>query len=128
MVDAMVGRCYSGTMGTQKKSAVSGAVTTEKALTATVRGKGRVTIPERVRLALDVHEGERFDVSVTEDGSILLRRRIEIDPDQRWFWTAAWQARTREGLEDEAEGRMTLHESGEAFLESLAELDKQADS
>ncbi len=89
-----------------------------------MRGKGRVTIPEEVRLALDVREGERFDVSITEDGSILLRRRVEIDPDQAWFWTPAWQARVQEGLADAAAGRTTHHESGEAFLASL---DEQAD-
>jgi len=113
-------------MGTQKKNAASGTVARKtKAVTAIVRGKGRVTIPEGVRLELDIQEGERFDVSVTADGSILLRRRIEIAPDQAWFWTPAWQARIREGLEDLAAGRSTFYGSTDEFL---ADLDKHVEA
>jgi AbrB family looped-hinge helix DNA binding protein len=86
-----------------------------------VRAKGRVTIPEDVRLALNVQEGERFEVSVTDDGSILLRRRVEIDPEQAWFWTPAWQGRMRESLADIAGGRTTVYRSDDEFLAALDE-------
>lgn len=95
--------------------------TPKKTPTATVRGKGRVTIPEEVRLALDVQEGERFEVSVTDDGSILLRRRVEIDPDQAWFWTPEWQGRMRESLADIAAGSTTVYLSDDEFLAALDE-------
>lgn len=41
--------------------------------------------------------------------------------DQRWFWTAQWQAGEREADRDLAQGRGTLFLTDEAFLASLDE-------
>lgn len=86
-----------------------------------VRDRGRVTIPDAVRRQLDVHTGETLDIEVTDDGAIVLRRRVDIDPRQAWFWTRPWQERMRESFEDVAAGRTTRYESDEAFLAALDE-------
>jgi hypothetical protein len=41
------------------------------------------------------------------------------DPEQRWFWTPAWQARERQADEDFAAGRSRVFESEEDFLSYL---------
>lgn len=43
------------------------------------------------------------------------------DPyDQRWYWTAEWQAGEREADADIKAGRTTVYDSDEAFLASLS--------
>jgi AbrB family looped-hinge helix DNA binding protein len=52
----------------------------------TVRAKGQITLPESIRTAADLKEGQRFRVEVLDDGSIVLTPVIEID---RARWIAA---------------------------------------
>ena len=44
---------------------------------------------------------------------------IEIDPDQAYFYTEAWQAKEREADEDIAAGRFKTFDTMEAFLADL---------
>lgn len=43
-----------------------------------------------------------------------------IDPDQKWWWLEAWQEGEREAQRDIEAGRVTVYDSPEAFLKSLA--------
>ena len=43
-----------------------------------------------------------------------------IDPEQKWWWLESWQEGEREAQRDIEAGRVTVHESPEAFLKSLA--------
>ena len=61
----------------------------------TLRAKGQLTLPEEIRTAAHIEEGDLLDAEVTADG-ILLRPRKVIDSTQAWFWTAGWQAGERE--------------------------------
>lgn len=45
--------------------------------------------------------------------------KIEIDPDQAWFWTDEWQEKEREADEDFANGRFESYDSVDEFLASL---------
>jgi antitoxin PrlF len=86
--------------------------------TATIRGKGQLTIPADIREAAHLEEGDPVLIEVVADG-ILLRPQKVIDATQAWFWNAAWQAGEAEAEADLAAGRGDIFESAEAFLDSL---------
>jgi len=85
---------------------------------ARVRPKGQITIPEEVRRALRLEEGDLVEVAI-EDGSIVLRPKRLIEASQAWFWTDAWQAGEREASADIDAGLVTRYESGDELLRSL---------
>ncbi len=91
----------------------------------TLRAKGQLTLPEAIRSAARLEEGDLLDVVVTEDG-ILLRPQKMIDATQAWFWTATWQEGERVADADAAAGRVETFESGAAFLDGLATLAKKS--
>jgi AbrB family looped-hinge helix DNA binding protein len=83
-----------------------------------MRAKGQLTIPEKVRRAARLEEGDPVEVELVEDG-ILLRPKKLIDSSQAWFWTPEWQAKEAEASAEIAAGLGTIHESDEDFLASL---------
>lgn len=84
----------------------------------TLRAKGQLTIPEEIRAAAHLEEGDLFDAEITEEG-ILLRPRKVIDATQAWFWTSEWQQGERDADADLAAGRGESFSSGEDFLDAL---------
>ena len=91
----------------------------------TLRAKGQLTLPEEIRSAARLEEGDLFDAEITEEG-ILLRPRKVIDTTQAWFWSPEWQAGEREAEADLAAGRVEIFASGEAFVGALRSLAKPA--
>lgn len=83
-----------------------------------VRPKGQITLPDGVRKAVRLAEGDYLEISV-EGGAIVMRPKKLIDADQVWFWTDEWQRGEREASEDIAKGRTRRSDSGDAFLDSL---------
>lgn len=83
-----------------------------------MRARGQVTLPEAIRKAARIEEGDLFDAELTEDG-ILLRPRKVIDATQAWFWEPGWKAGERDADADRAAGRVETFDSGEAFLAGL---------
>jgi AbrB family looped-hinge helix DNA binding protein len=83
-----------------------------------VRTKGQITLPDGVRRAAHVAEGDYLEVSV-EGGTIVMRPKKLIDADQAWFWSEDWQRGEREASEDIARDRTRRSDSGDAFLDSL---------
>jgi len=83
-----------------------------------VRPKGQITIPDDIRRALHLEEGDLVEVAI-EDGSIVLRPKRLIDASQAWFWTDAWQAGEREASSDIDAGRVTRYQSDDELLRSL---------
>ena len=55
-----------------------------------VRKKAQVTLPQSLRQALNIEEGDFLDAMV-KDGEIVLRVKKLVDKDQAWFWTKEWQ-------------------------------------
>jgi AbrB family looped-hinge helix DNA binding protein len=84
----------------------------------TLRAKGQLTLPDDIRKAAHLEEGDLLNAEITPDG-ILLRPQKLIDATQAWFWTPEWQQGEREADADIAEGRVERFESGEAFLQAL---------
>jgi AbrB family looped-hinge helix DNA binding protein len=83
-----------------------------------VRPKGQITLPDAVRKAARLSEGDYLEVSV-EEGTIIMRPKKLIDADQAWFWADDWQKGEREASEDIARGRVRRSTSGDEFTESL---------
>ncbi len=83
-----------------------------------VRKKAQVTLPQSVRQALNIEEGDFLDVRV-KDGEIVLRVKKLVDKEQAWFWTRRWQEGEREAEEDIRAGRTHSFDSAQeavAFL------------
>lgn len=84
----------------------------------TLRAKGQLTLPEEIRAAARLEEGDLLEAEITDEG-ILLRPQKVIDATQAWFWTPEWQAGEREADADLAAGRGETFSSGEEFLDEL---------
>jgi bifunctional DNA-binding transcriptional regulator/antitoxin component of YhaV-PrlF toxin-antitoxin module len=84
----------------------------------TLRARGQLTLPEDVRTAAHLEEGDLLDAELTSEG-ILLRPRKVIDATQAWFWDPEWQAGEREADADLAAGRLESFESAEELLSAL---------
>jgi antitoxin PrlF len=85
---------------------------------ATLRPKGQMTLPNEVRAALHVEDGDEIEFELTENGVIMHGLKM-IPADQAWFWTAAWQAGEREASEDIAAGRTTVHKTAKQMFDDL---------
>jgi AbrB family looped-hinge helix DNA binding protein len=83
-----------------------------------IRAKGQVTIPQDVREAAHLEEGDPVEIELTADG-ILLRPKKLIDASQAWFWTQQWQQGEHEASEDIKAGRVTTFGSAAALVEAL---------
>lgn len=121
--DQQVGELLQGVSWTNPNPSVTitDSVTVGKenaVIVAIMRAKGQVTIPQDVREAAHLEEGDPIEVVVTADG-ILLRPKKLIDASQAWFWTPDWQQGERAASADVEAGRLTTTVSSEAFLESL---------
>jgi len=90
----------------------------------TLRAKGQLTLPEEIRRAAHLEEGDLLDAEITADG-ILLRPQKVIDSTQAWFWTPAWQAGEREADEDVTADRVERFGNGDAFVARLRSMSKQ---
>ena len=89
----------------------------------TLRAKGQLTLPEEIRSAAHLEEGDLLDAEMTEDG-ILLRPRKVIDATQAWFWTREWQSGEREADLDRSAGRVETFETEAGFLDALGSIAK----
>lgn len=87
---------------------------------AKIREKGQVTIPQEIREAAHLAEGDPVEFEITEDG-ILLRPKKMVDATQAWFWTPSWQAGEARASADVAAGRVETSKTSEDFLSSLGE-------
>ena len=57
-----------------------------------VRAKAQLTLPEEIRRALHIGEGDEVEFSVHDDGTITVRGYVSIPTDQAWFFTPEWLA------------------------------------
>jgi AbrB family looped-hinge helix DNA binding protein len=87
-----------------------------------VRPKAQLTLPEEIRRALHITEGDEVEFSVREDGTITVRGYVSIPTDQAWFFAPQWLAGEREADQEIATGRGTVHESAEDMLSHLDRL------
>ena len=84
----------------------------------TLRAKGQLTLPDDIRKAARLEEGDLLDAELTAEG-ILLRPQKLIDATQAWFWSPQWQAGEREADADRAAGRLESFSSEQEFIGAL---------
>ena len=84
----------------------------------TLRSKGQLTLPDAIRKAARLEEGDLLEAELTEDG-ILLRPQKLVDATQAWFWSPEWQAGERKADADRAAGRVKSFSSGDEFVSAL---------
>ncbi|WP_344172789.1 AbrB/MazE/SpoVT family DNA-binding domain-containing protein [Pilimelia columellifera] len=89
-------------------------------LSAPLRERGVLTIPQSVRDQLQLRAGDNLLIDV-QDGRITLTPAALVARDQAWFWTPEWQAKEARADEDLAAGRVVRHTSDADFLTSLGE-------
>lgn len=89
----------------------------------TLRARGQLTLPEEIRAAARLEDGDLLDAEITDEG-ILLRPRKVIDATQAWFWTPEWQAGERDADADRAAGRVESFGSGEELSAALRSIAK----
>jgi AbrB family looped-hinge helix DNA binding protein len=84
----------------------------------TLRAKGQITLPDEIRKAAHLEEGDLLEAELTADG-VLLRPQKLIDATQAWFWSPEWQAGEREAEADRDAGRIESFRSEGEFLDAL---------
>src|SRR2546423_898898 len=84
----------------------------------TLRAKGQLTLPEDIRKAARLEEGDLFEAEMTPEGILPPPQRL-IDGTQAWFWSPDWQQGEREADAARAAGRVENFSSGEEFLGAL---------
>ena len=62
-----------------------------------VRPKAQLTLPEEIRRALHISEGDEVEFAVHDDGTITVRGYVSIPTDQAWFFTPEWLRRRTGG-------------------------------
>ena len=87
-----------------------------------VRPKAQLTLPEEIRQALHIAEGDEEEIAVHADGSVTVRGFISIPTAQAWFFTPHWLAGEREADEEIASGSGRVFDSAEEMFEHLGRL------
>jgi hypothetical protein len=59
---------------------------------ARLRQKAQLTLPDPIRQALHVSEGDEVEFAVHEDGVITVRGYVSVPSDQAWYFTSGQQA------------------------------------
>ena len=89
---------------------------------ARVRPKAQLTLPEEIRRALRVGEGDEVEFAVHADGTITVRGYVSVPSDQAWFFTRE-RLTAKQRVDDEiADGGGTVHVSAEAMFAHLGTL------
>ncbi len=97
-------------------------------MVVSVGAGGGLTLPEQIRQAAGIVEGDLVYVEIREDGAGGLQVQLrKIAPDQAWFWTPEWQAKEREADEDRAAGRVSRFTSEGELLTALQRWSNDAD-
>ncbi len=93
---------------------------------ARLRPKAQLTLPEEIRRALHISEGDEVEFAVREDGIITVRGYVSVPSDQAWYFIPERQAGRRHADEEIAAGSGTVHGSAEAmfgYLDNLSATD-----
>ena len=88
-----------------------------------LKTKAQVTLPVKLRKALNLQIGDYFKVGF-KDNIIFLKPVKTIDRDEAWFWTKEWQAGERKIDEDIKAGRYEIYDTPEEFFKSLRDIRK----
>ena len=91
----------------------------------TLRKRGQCTLPKTIMDALNLHEGDSFDLEVDNNGKVTLVPLIQIPADQAWFWSEKWQKEEKEAEQDIEKGRIHSFTNVEAAFNWLDSEDQE---
>lgn len=86
---------------------------------ARLRPKWQLTLPDEIRRALHVSEGDELEFAVHENGVITVRGYVSVPSDQAWFFTRERLADSQQGDEEIAAGSGTVHASSDVMFTHL---------
>lgn len=89
---------------------------------ARVRTKAQLTLPEEIRRAMRVGEGDEIEFAIHADGTITVRGYVSVPSDQAWFFTREGLAAKQRADDEIAAGGGTVHGSAEAMFAHLGTL------
>ena len=90
---------------------------------ARLRPKAQLTLPEEIRRALHVSEGDELEFAVQADGVITVRGYVSVPSDQAWYFTPERLAGKRQADAEIANGKGTIHGSAGEMFEYLSATD-----
>lgn len=93
---------------------------------ARLRSKGQTTIPNQVREALNIEEGDDI-LFYLKEGRVYVERAQTIDPEQAWFWSERWQKLERKAQNDIENGRVVRHANIDDAIAALGGRESDAD-
>ena len=59
---------------------------------ARLRPKGQLTLPDSIRRALHISEGDEVEFTVHDDGRITVRGFVSVPSDQAWYFKSGRRA------------------------------------
>jgi antitoxin PrlF len=83
---------------------------------ARLRQKAQLTLPEEIRRALRVREGDEVEFSVLADGTITVRGYVSVPADQLWLYASQQDGRL---AGDDAASQGSVHQSAQAMFTHL---------
>jgi len=86
---------------------------------ARLRPKAQLTLPEEIRRALGVEEGDEIQFAVYEDGTITVRGFVSIPSDEALCFTPGQQAGKGQTSQDVAAGGSAMPASTETMFARL---------
>jgi AbrB family looped-hinge helix DNA binding protein len=93
-----------------------------------VRPKAQLTLPEEIRRALHIGEGDEVEFAVRDDGTVTVRGFISVPTDQAWFFTPEWLAGEREADDQIASGPGQVFSSPDEMFAHLDTLSGDEDA
>ncbi|MBU4310595.1 AbrB/MazE/SpoVT family DNA-binding domain-containing protein [bacterium] len=84
----------------------------------TLRKNAQLTLPKRVREALNLHEGDLIEMKV-KDKKVILTPQMTIDSEQAWFWVKEWQKKEARAEADIKAGRVKKFSSAKELMKEL---------
>lgn len=89
---------------------------------ARMRPRAQLTLPEEVRRAMHIIEGDEIEFAIHADGTITVRGYVSVPSDQAWFFTPERLAGKQQADDEIAAGEGTVHGSAEAMFAHLGSL------
>ena len=84
-----------------------------------LRQKAQLTLPQEVRYALHVGEGDEVEFTVGANGRVTVRGYVFVPTDQAWFFTPERLAGKRQANNEIAIDKGTVHDSAKAMFTNL---------
>ena len=101
------------------KSRANGEVRLRTSARAKLRPKAQLTLPDEIRQALHVSEGDEIEFAVDESGNTTVRGYVSVPSDQAWFFTPDQLESKRQTDEEITAGGGAVHASAKAMFTHL---------